>query len=78
MNFNDIKDPELQAYNRSVMFYNIMEDMSVDAAKIYASQFSAEDRLKMVSVIDRVKKNGPDFVKAEIIRNLELPEEEVA
>lgn len=77
MNFNDIENKELQAYNRSVIFYNIMEDMSIDAAKEYAKEFSKEDRLKMVEVIERVKKHGAEYVKAEIIRNLELPAEEV-
>lgn len=76
MNFNDLEDKELQAYNRSVMFYNIMEDMSIDAAKEYVKDFSIDDRLKMVSVIERVKKHGADFVKAEIIRNINLPPEE--
>lgn len=78
MNFNDIEDKELQAWNRSVMFYNIIEDMSIDAAKEYAKEFSAEDRLKMVEIIERVKKHGAEYVKAEIIRNLELPAEEAA
>lgn len=76
MNFNDIENLDLQAYNRSVMFYNIMEDMSINAAKEYASQFSHEDRLRMVAIIERVKKDGAEHVKAEIIRNLELPPEE--
>lgn len=78
MNFNDIENKELQAYNRSVIFYNIIEDMSIDAAKEYAKEFSKEDRLKMVEIIERVKKHGAEYVKAEIIRNLELPAEEVA
>lgn len=77
MNFNDIKDPELQAYNRSVMFYNIMEDMSKDAAVEYASQFSLEDRAKMVEIIKEVKKDGADVVKARVVRNLTLPPEEL-
>jgi hypothetical protein len=78
MTFNDIQDSDLQAYNRSVMFYNIMEDMSKDAAVEYASQFSAEDRLKMVEIIKEVKKHGADFVKARVVRNLTLPPEELA
>lgn len=77
MNFNDIKDPELQAYNRSVFFYNIMEDMSKDAAVEYASQFSIEDRAKMVEIIKEVKKDGAEVVKARVIRNLTLPPEEL-
>ncbi len=78
MTFNDIQDSDLQAYNRSVMFYNIMEDMSKDAAVEYASQFSAEDRLKMVEIIKEVKKHGADFGKARVVRNLTLPPEELA
>lgn len=76
MNFNDIQNKDLQAYNRSVMFYNIMEDMSKDAAAEYVKDFSTEDKLRMALIIERVKKHGPDYVKAEIIRNLELPPEE--
>lgn len=77
MTFNDIEDPNLQAFNRSVMFYNIYQDMSKDAATKYASQFSLEGRAKMVEIIGRVKKEGLDVVKAEIIRNLTLPPEEI-
>jgi hypothetical protein len=76
MNFNDIENSELQAYNRSVMFYNIWEDMSLDAAKEYIEEFSQEDKLRMALVVERVKKHGADYVKAEIIRSLELPPEE--
>jgi hypothetical protein len=76
MNFNDIENKDLQAYNRAVVFYNIMEDMSKDAAKEYVKDFSQEDKIRMALVIERVKKHGPEFVKAEIIRNLELPPEE--
>jgi hypothetical protein len=78
MNFNNIEDPNLQAFNRSVMFYNVMQDMSKDAATKYASQFSKEDRAKMVEIIGRVKKEGLDVVKAEVVRNLTLPPEELA
>lgn len=77
MNFNDIENKDLQAYNRAVMFYNIWEDMSLDAAKEYIKDFSQEDKLRMAIIIERVKKHGADYVKAEVIRNLELPEEEV-
>lgn len=76
MNFDQIENKDLQAYNRAVMFYNIWEDMSLDAAKEYIKEFSQEDKLRMALVIERVKKYGADYVKAEIIRGLELPPEE--
>jgi hypothetical protein len=76
MTFDDIQNKDLQAYNRAVMFFNIMEDMSKDAAAEYVKDFSQEDKIRMALVIERVKKHGPDYVKAEISRALELPPEE--
>ena len=74
--FADVEDPRLRVYNRCVMFYNIMEDHGKPAAQKYASQFSKDERLEMVHLIEEVKDRGVDVVKAEIIRNLQLPEEE--
>jgi hypothetical protein len=68
MNFNNIEDKALRTYNRSVMFYNIMEDSGKE---------DAQDREDMVNLILRVKKEGLEKVKAEISRNLVLPKEEI-
>ena len=74
--FNEIEYQPLRAYNRCVMMFNINEDSGMEAAAEYLKQFSKEEKTEMLDVYNRVKKYGAEFVKAELIRNLPLPEEE--
>lgn len=73
--FNDIQHKPLQAYNRSVMFYNIMEDHGRGVAEEYVSNFSPEERELMAVIILEVRKRGSKAVVAQITKGMVFTDE---
>lgn len=72
--FDDIEHEPLKIYNRTVMFYNILSDAGKTPAEEYASQFSVEDRSKMVATITLVKKIGVKRVQEIVTKGVFFPE----
>ena len=72
--FNDIDHKPLRIYNRTVMFFNILEDAGKAPAQDYASQFSDEEKVEMVAMTQLVKKHGPKQVKEWVTKNVIFPE----
>lgn len=64
--FDEIKNSELRAWNRCSVFFNLIRDKNVDAAKSYASMFSKEDVEQMIGVFDRIKINGYERTRSEV------------
>ena len=72
--FDTIEYTPLRIWNRSVMFFNIMEDSGEDAAKAYIRQFSKPEIQEMIDMYLLVKKHGAENIKRTIIREMPLPE----
>ena len=72
--FSDIEHAPLRIYNRTVMFFNILEDAGKAPAQDYASQFSDEEKIEMVAMTQLVKKHGPKQVKEWVTKNVVFPE----
>ena len=49
--FDDIEDPNLQAYNRLTYVNNLREDEGIEEAAHYIGMFSKEDQGKIVDMI---------------------------
>lgn len=62
--FNDIKSPLLQAYNRTMIFRNILEDFGIGPAEEYLSQFNVSDRNNISLMYKLIKAKGRDYVIA--------------
>lgn len=74
--FNDVSYAPLRIFNRCVMLFNINEDQGYEAAQAYLKGFTQADKSEMLAVYNRVKKEGVDTVRRELIRTMPLPEEE--
>lgn len=72
--FNDIEHSPLRIYNRTVMFFNILEDAGSAPAQDYAAQFSHDEKVEMVAMTQLVKKHGPKQVKEWVTKNVVFPE----
>lgn len=72
--FNDIEHTPLRIYNRTVMFFNILEDAGQTPAQDYASQFSSDERVEMVAMTQLVKRHGPKTVKEWVTKDVVFPD----
>lgn len=72
--FNDIEHLPLRIYNRTVMFYNILEDVGESPAKEYGESFSKEERVEMIAMSSLVRKHGPKAVKAWVTKGVVFPD----
>jgi len=66
--FTDIKNPELRAYNRLAMAFNIGKDHSTKAMAEYASKIPEHERHEFNAIAARIAEHGREKVKAEIMR----------
>lgn len=73
--FEEIRHRPLRIYNRSVMFFNLMEDQGKDVAEEYAGTFTKEERLEMAQMIALVRKVGPKKVKELVTEGVEFVDE---
>jgi hypothetical protein len=74
--FDEVEYEPLRTFNRCVMTFNLREDAGEQAAKDYLERIPAEDRLKMVEMYKKVKKEGPDSVRREIMLTMPLQDVE--
>ena len=72
--FNHIQHAPLKHYNRAVMSCNIREDMGEEASKEYLTQFSKEDKLAILGVLQGVKKVGVEEFKRRLQISMPLQE----
>lgn len=56
--FNDVKNKELQAWNRCAVFFNLFGDQGKLEAQLYAAQFTDEDKTALLAMFARVKEQG--------------------
>ena len=56
--FNDVKNPELQAWNRCSVFFNLFGDQGKLEAQMYIAQFTDEEKLRVLDMFKRVKEDG--------------------
>lgn len=67
--FNDIKNPELRAYNRLAMCFNIGKDHDIKTMAEYASKIPEDERKEFNDIAARIAKHGREKVQAEVMRN---------
>ena len=88
IDFNDVEDDTLRAYNRAVTIYNLHQDEGEVVASNYFMQFDPEDKFSIIqmltiikSKVDKIDKTSPSDVEAnvkdQLTLNLELPENKV-
>lgn len=73
-NFSEIEHEPLRIYNRTVMFYNILEDAGKAAAEDYVKEFSKDERIEMYAMASLVKRHGPKTVKEWVTKGVVFPE----
>lgn len=64
--FNDIANPELRAWNRCSMIFNISKDKTIKEAVAYAAQFTQEAKDEISNMFNTIKKDGYEATKARI------------
>lgn len=67
--FNEVQNPELQAWNRCSVFFNMFGDQGKVPAQMYVAQFSEDDRKAILAMFDRVKREGYNETRAAVLRN---------
>jgi len=67
--FNDVLNPQLRAWNRLNIIFNIKELLKNNPMSVeYASQFKKNDLIELGRMAIRVTKNGYENTRREIIR----------
>lgn len=67
--FYDVVNPKLRAWNRLNIIFNIKEFLKNNPLSVeYASQFKKADLVELGRMAIRVKKNGYENTRREIIR----------
>lgn len=56
--FNDVKNKELQAWNRCAVFFNLFGAQGKLEAQLYAAQFNDDDKKALLAMFNRVKEEG--------------------
>ena len=70
--FYDIKDLQLQAYNRLMYVKALQEDCGAGAAEDYLKKVSKEDQLLMAQTLVAIKKVGEPAFKRGLTKHLEV------
>lgn len=68
--FNDIVNPELRAWNRCAMVFNLAKDHSPKQAAKYASQFPEHERNELTGMYNRIISDGYETTRAAVNRNV--------
>lgn len=74
--FRDIQHRPLRIYNRSVMYFNLLEDQGQHTAKEYVDALTKEERLEIAQMTALVKKIGPKKVKELVTAGVEFVDDE--
>lgn len=69
--FYDITDPELRAWNRCAMIFNLGKDQNMKVAANYAASFDEDARKEISHMFNRIKTDGYERTRAEINRNVQ-------
>lgn len=67
--FNSCENPELKAWNRASVFFNLMGDEGRAAATAYCSKIPKEERAAVMDIFQRIKNFGYEVTKQTVIRN---------
>lgn len=70
--FNDIKDKDLQAYNRLVYLRALQEDCGEEQAKSYLGKIPKEEQQTMFSILKYLNDHNVPALKRKLTSNLEL------
>lgn len=66
--FNEVENPELKAWNRAAVFFNMFGDQGKVPAQMYVAQFSEDDRKAILAMFERVKVEGYNQTRAAVMR----------
>jgi hypothetical protein len=66
--FNTVLNKDLRAWNRLNVIFNMKEMLNNSRAQEYATQFKGSDLVEIGKMAIRVKKNGYENTRREIIR----------
>lgn len=72
--FSEIEHKPLRIYNRTVMFFNILEDAGRAEVEEWVKNFSDEEKIEMHAMAALVKKHGPKKVKEWVTAGVVFPE----
>lgn len=73
--FDDVEHTPLRAFNRAVLFTNIMQDFGLNGARMYAEQFNDGEKTQMYFILMSIKDKGLDKVREWVTRDLVLEED---
>ena len=59
-NFSEVEDRKLQAYNRAVTVFNIMNDVGEVPASNYFMQFTPDEKFNIIQVLAQIKNHVTD------------------
>lgn len=71
--FDEVKDENLKAFNRTAMYYNLSEDKGKAVAADYFNMFTDKERTMMAIIASAVAQKGVDFVRKAITKDIEFP-----
>lgn len=66
--FTDITNPELRAWNRLAMAFNIGKDHDTKAMAEYAAKIPELERQELSAISERIRTNGYESTKREVMR----------
>lgn len=66
--FNNVMNKELRAWNRLNIIFNVKEMMNNSRAHEYTTQFKGSDLVEIGKMAIRIKKNGYENTRREIMR----------
>ncbi len=76
-NFNEVKDDEIRVWNRCAMVFNT-GSKSPAQMREYLGQFNTKEMDEIRGMFSRIKKNGYESTRREIMRaNSQKPHEEL-
>ena len=59
-NFSEVEDRKLQAYNRAVTVFNIMNDVGEIPASNYFMQFTPDEKFDIIQTLAQIKNHATD------------------
>src|SRR4051812_3619044 len=66
--FNDITNPDLRAWNRLAMAFNIGKDHDTEVMAEYAAKIPESERHELTAMSKRIQENGYENTKREVMR----------
>lgn len=66
--FNEVENPDLRAWNRAAVFFNMFGDQGKVPAQMYVSQFNEDDKKAILDMFARVKANGYNETRTAVLQ----------